>query len=134
MGLAARAREAPHLTMAALKACGAMVEGRLCGKLSSDPRCDAHAQELAYTQLQAKREVRPYDHRDRIRRAEAVAAHKRMHGHWCPGYAPRGRPAHHVTEGNPLTADHEESYAVSGSEAGMLTVRCRACNASKGAD
>jgi 5-methylcytosine-specific restriction enzyme A len=110
------------------------VEGRLCGKLSPNPRCVEHAREQQYQQLQAKRAARPYDHADRLRRAETVEAYRAEHGDWCPGYAPRGRDPHMATQSNPLTADHAESYKASGSEAGMLTVRCRACNASKGAD
>lgn len=120
--------------MAPLKACAAIVEGRLCGTLSSGPRCPAHAQELAYTQLQRKRETRPYDHADRVRRAQVVEAWRSEHGDWCPGYAPRGRAPHWATQSNPLTADHAVSHREAGHEGGDLTVRCRACNASKGAD
>lgn len=120
--------------MPALKACAAMVEGRLCGKLSPNPRCPAHAQEQAYQQQLTKRQARPYDHGDRVRRAETVAAYRAEHGDWCPGYAPRGRDPHWATQSNPLTADHTVSHREAGHEGSDLTVRCRACNASKGAD
>jgi 5-methylcytosine-specific restriction enzyme A len=119
--------------MPPLKACAGMVEGRLCGKLSSGTRCPEHTREQGYQQLQRKRDLRPYSHAERVRRREAVEAHRAQHGEWCPGWEAGGRAAHVVLpQHGGLSADHAESVARGGAEGGLLTVRCLSCNAAKG--
>lgn len=66
-----------------------------------------------------------YPHSERQRMAAAVAAHRREHGNWCPGYK---RPAHHTED---LTADHT-TRRVNGGNGGPLTVLCRSCNSARG--
>ncbi|MFC9786448.1 HNH endonuclease [Rhodococcus sp. NPDC127528] len=66
-------------------------------------------------------------HGERMRRAQAVAAHRLQHGNWCPGH---GVPAHAATD---LTADHTTPIAQGGAPDGPLGVLCRSCNSRKAA-
>jgi 5-methylcytosine-specific restriction protein A len=62
------------------------------------------------------------------RTAKAVlAAHRRAHGDWCPGWQ---RPAHPAKD---LTVDHKVPKARGGTDdPDNLWALCRACNSTKG--
>lgn len=66
-------------------------------------------------------------HAWRMLRDEAIAAHLRRFGWWCPGW---GRPAHGADD---LTLDHELPIARGGlsTRANLGSVLCRSCNARK---
>ena len=102
-----------------------------CGRLTPNTRCPTHARAIERRHTQAKRAKRPYTNAERIRRARTVEAWRRDHGDWCPGLPSHGRPAHHATPANPLTADHEFPVNAGGPEDGPLVVRCRQCNSVK---
>lgn len=68
-----------------------------------------------------------YGNTERLRRKQAVDAHRAEYGNWCPGWQ---RAPHPATD---LTADHITAVAVGGAENGPLSVLCRSCNSRKGA-
>ena len=95
-----------------------------CGTLSTGTRCPEHQRARGRNRTQRPTNLtRTTD--ERKRRAAAVAAHIRTHGHWCPGYRV---PAHASSD---LTADHVVSVAQGGDPNGELQVMCRRCNGRK---
>jgi len=94
------------------------------GWASTGPRCPAHRL-LVERRKGARRARTPAE---RKRRAVAVAAWVQANGLWCPGW--RDQPGH---PSNDLTADHVWPVAAGGPEGGPLVVRCRSCNAARGA-
>lgn len=97
-----------------------------CGALTArGPRCPTHARPVERARTQAKRVRRPHLAAEDRRRADVVAAWRAVHGDWCPGWK---REPH---ESSDLTADHIESFAVTGREDGPLAVLCRPCNSRK---
>jgi len=71
------------------------LDGQRCGRLSRGARCPDHER----ARERAKREVRPYTHSERLRRAEVVAEWKATFGDVCPGWE---RPPHPPGPGSPL--------------------------------
>lgn len=67
-------------------------------------------------------------HRERRRRAAAVAEHRARFGEWCPGW---NVPAHRVVPPNRLSADHIVPQSLGGAD-GPLQVRCVKCNTARG--
>ncbi|MFC3504822.1 HNH endonuclease [Micromonospora krabiensis] len=99
-----------------------------CGTLTDGTRCTTCRRPRERAMLQAKRQRRPRPtHAEDKRRAAAVAAHRREHGDWCPGWR---RDPHEASD---LTADHVDAVAAGGAESGDLQVLCRSCNSAKGA-
>lgn len=98
-----------------------------CGKPSEGTRCPDCQRPVDRSKLRSKRTRRPQVHGETERRAAVVAAHRRTHGAWCPGW---GRPPH---ESDDLTADHPHAVGAGGDERQELTVLCRSCNGAKGA-
>jgi 5-methylcytosine-specific restriction protein A len=95
-----------------------------CGRLSNQARCPEHRRARERGRPQRPTNL-TRDATERQRRADAVAAHRRTHGNWCPGY---GVPAHPSSD---LTADHVISVAMGGDPNGELQVLCRSCNGRK---
>ena len=83
-----------------------------CGRLAAGTRCTpCHRARRAFRAVEEGR------------CREAVAAHRAIHGDWCPGW---GVPPHASSD---LTADHVTARLVGG----RLVVLCRSCNGRKGA-
>ena len=97
-----------------------------CGRLSSGSRCAEHQRAKDRVVLAGKRGRRPRVSSEDARRAKAVAAHRRQHGDWCPGWG--GREGHATPD---LTADHPHAVGAGGGEGQALSVLCRSCNSSK---
>lgn len=89
-------------------------------------RCEEHARERDAHQKRTVPTKVTRDHRERRRRAAAVAAWRRTHGDWCPGYRVPAHPA------RDLTAQHVDAVAESGDGGGTVVVLCRACNSRHG--
>lgn len=99
-----------------------------CGTLTDGTRCTECQRPRERATLRAKRQRRPRpSHGEDKRRAAVVAAHRREHGDWCPGWE---RDPHRAAD---LTADHIDAVAAGGAESGGLQVLCRSCNSAKGA-
>lgn len=90
-------------------------------------RCQACTNQVEATRTRGKRARRPYTNTERLRRAEAVKAHREQHGDWCPGWRTPPHPA------RDLTADHPIEVASGGTETQQLEILCRSCNGRKGA-
>ncbi len=94
-----------------------------CGSISDQSRCPPHRRVV----LQDKRTRRPRISRaEERRRAAVVREHRAQYGDWCPGWE---REPHPSTD---LTADHVVGVGAGGSEQGLLSAMCRACNGAKG--
>ncbi len=93
-----------------------------CGRLANGTRCDEHKRLV----LRDKRTRRPRaSYAEEQRRAAVVRAWRAERGDVCPGWQ---RDEHAATD---LTADHVVGVGAGGSEAGPLSVLCRACNGAK---
>ena len=75
-----------------------------------------------------QRAVRPYNHEERVLKAQVVKEWREAHGDWCPGYKRGG----HIT--SDLTADHIYPVGQGGDPLGPLGVLCRSCNSRRGSD
>lgn len=69
-------------------------------------------------------------HAEQQRRVRTVQNWIKTHGAICPGYK---RPPHAV-DPRALTAEHAHPIAEGGKQSQPLTVLCRSCNSSHGAD
>ncbi|MFG3639097.1 HNH endonuclease [Micromonospora sp. NPDC047762] len=98
-----------------------------CGALTNRTRCGDCQRPRERARLRDARQRRPRpSYAEDKRRADAVAAHRRERGDWCPGWQ---REPHRATD---LTADHVSAVAAGGAEGGDLQVLCRSCNSRKG--
>jgi hypothetical protein len=98
-----------------------------CGRIVEGNRCPEHQRAKDRTTLRGKRQRRPHASKaEERRRAAVVAAHRREHGDWCPGW--QCEP--HLS--SDLTADHVVGVGAGGAEHGELAVLCRVCNGAKG--
>lgn len=90
-------------------------------------RCREHASEHEARQRRAvPTKVLERTAEERRRRSQAVAAHRRRFGDWCPGW---GRPPHEATD---LTAQHVDALVLGGRADQPLGVLCRSCNSRHG--
>lgn len=96
-----------------------------CPELQYEPRCPEHTRDNN-RHRRATTPTKIHEPTDRARRARAVAAHRKLHGNWCPGW--EHHPPHHASD---LTADHVIAIANGGHPQGELIVRCRSCNSAK---
>lgn len=97
-----------------------------CGTLTDrGSRCPTCTRPVERARTHAKRQRRPHLAAEDRRRADVVTAWRAAYGDWCPGW---NREPHASSD---LTADHVNSFAVTGREDGPLAVLCRSCNSAK---
>jgi hypothetical protein len=97
-----------------------------CGTISQGSRCAEHQRVKDRATLRGKRQRRPHASKaEERRRAAVVAAYRRTHGDWCPGWQRDPHPS------SDLTADHVVGVGAGGAEGGELAVLCRVCNGAK---